>query len=106
MNYLPPETLSQDIVTDIYTNDASYVYFDKENGFDYYKDVSTDGVLANAKYTDLNGTDHTLTSTSQVRRESTEAPLDCLLFTNDTDGMLCVWTPLNDDNELHIGGTE
>ena len=102
MNFMPPETISQDIVTEIYTDGIKYVYFDKDNGFDYYTVKSDDGVLANAYYTDLNGTDHVLGSTAKVRLES-PAPVDCLLFTNDYDGMFCVWVPLfGSDDDLHL----
>ena len=86
--------------------DETYVIFDKDNGFNYYKVESSDGLAENATYTDNQGTSHTVASVAEeyrlVRRESAQAPIDCLLFTNDTEGMYCIWSPLNDDNELDI----
>lgn len=106
MNYLPPETLTDEMCAAIRDGDESYVIFDATNGFNYYKVESTDGLAENATYTDNQGTSHTVASVAEeyrlVRRESPQAPIDCLLFTNDTAGMWCIWSPLNDDNELGI----
>lgn len=106
MNYLPPVTLTAEMCEEIQSGDVSYVIFDRDNGFNYYKVESADGVLANASYTDNQGTTHLISSVAEeyrvVRQESPLAPIDCLLFTNENNGMFCIWSPLNDDNEIDI----
>ena len=106
MNYLPPEEPTTAICEAIHAGTDSYVIFDKDNGFNFYQVQSTDGVLANAYYEDNQGTSHLLSSVDSkyryVRKESPDAPIDCILFTNETHGMYCIYSPLADNTNLSI----
>ena len=111
INHMPPVALTQSIVDDIYAGTASYVVFDKTNGFNYYQVKSDDGVLANAYYTTLDGEDRLITDLDsvyrKVREEVESAPVDCLLITNEQDGMYCIYAPLETNTlkiaPVHVG---
>lgn len=114
INHMPPVSLTQGIVDDIYAGEASYVVMDKTNGFNYYQLKSDDGVLANVYYTTLDGENHLLTELDaayrKVREEIDSAPVDCLLITNEQDGMFCIYAPLNTNTlkiaPVHVGPVE
>lgn len=114
INHMPPVSLTQEIIDDIHAGEASYVVMDKTNGFNYYQVKSDDGVLANAYYTTLDGVNHLLTELDapyrKVREEIDSAPVDCLLITNEQDGMYCIYAPLNTNTlkiaPVHVGPVE
>lgn len=95
LNYLPPVTITDTIAADIKNNGTKYVVFDNENGFDYYLVKSSDGLAANAYYTDNQGSNHNISSLPEayrgIRLSLEDAPADCLLITNKTDGLFCIY---------------
>ena len=97
LNYFPPVTITSQIIAAIYAG-STYFTFDLKD-YDFYEVHSDDGLTA--YYTDRHDKKHDLTSTSRVRVQSAEAPMDCLLMTNAQDGMYCIYSLL-DTGELKI----
>ena len=98
LNYLPPVQISASIISAIYAGTATYYTFDYDD-YAFYEVHSDDGTTA--YYMNRNDETITLTNTSKVRISSEDAPIDCLLITNSTDGMYCIYAPL-DVNTLSI----
>lgn len=98
INFGEPTVLTEEILQKIKDGEKTADTFDVEDGKTYTVLIDESG---NGYYENYQGNIVTLTVGENKVRIGYDAPVDCLLLTNSTDGMYCVYAPLDSD-ELKV----
>ena len=98
INFGEAEKLTNDILTAVKNGEKQADIFDSDDGKYYTILIDSDG---KGYYENFQGKKVTLTVGTSMVRVGYDAPVDCLLITNTTDGMYCIYAPL-DSEELMI----